>query len=90
MSSHGSSCALLVSPASVSRRIKQLRLQAIDWERYENNIYDKITYWFKVSGKVLQDLAILSASATTYHLGIKAIYFTSYILYIPQISPNFS
>jgi hypothetical protein len=29
------------------------------WERYENNIYDKIIYWFKVIRKVLEDPAIL-------------------------------
>jgi hypothetical protein len=29
------------------------------WERHENNIYDKITHWFEVIGKVLQDPAIL-------------------------------
>ena len=29
------------------------------WERHENNIYDKITYWFEVIGKVLEDPAIL-------------------------------
>ena len=26
---------------------------------YENNIYDKITHWFEVIGKVLKDPAIL-------------------------------
>jgi hypothetical protein len=31
----------------------------MDWKRHENNIYDKITHWFKVIGKVLQDPAIL-------------------------------
>ena len=29
------------------------------WERHENNIYDKIVYWFEVIREVLQDLAIL-------------------------------
>jgi hypothetical protein len=29
------------------------------WERYENNIYNKIIYWFKVIGKLLEDPAIL-------------------------------
>jgi hypothetical protein len=41
-------------PALKSRRVK-----AIDWKRHENNIYDKITYWFEVIRKVLQDPAIL-------------------------------
>jgi hypothetical protein len=34
-------------------------VRAIDWKRHENNIYDKITHWFEVIGKVLQDPAIL-------------------------------
>lgn len=29
------------------------------WERHEKNIYDKITHWFEVVGKVLQDPAVL-------------------------------
>jgi hypothetical protein len=29
------------------------------WERHENSIYDKITHWFEVIGKVLEDPAIL-------------------------------
>ena len=31
----------------------------MDWKRHENNIYDKIIYWFEMIGKVLQDPAIL-------------------------------
>jgi hypothetical protein len=31
----------------------------MDWKRYENNIYDKIIYWFNIIEKVLQDPAIL-------------------------------
>jgi hypothetical protein len=31
----------------------------MDWKRHENNIYDKIVYWFKVITQVLQDPAIL-------------------------------
>ncbi|KAG4427382.1 hypothetical protein IFR05_017134 [Cadophora sp. M221] len=30
------------------------------WEHHENNIYDKITLWFEVIGKVLEDSAILA------------------------------
>ena len=33
--------------------LKSRRVRAIDWERHGNNIYDKIIYWFEVSGKVL-------------------------------------
>jgi hypothetical protein len=38
-------------------RVRTVR--AIGWKQHENTIYDKITEWFKVIGKVLQDLAIL-------------------------------
>ena len=41
-------------PALKSRRVK-----AIDQKRHENNIYNKIIYWFKVIREVLQDPAIL-------------------------------
>ena len=34
-------------------------MKAIDWKRHETNIYDKITHWFEVIGKVVQDPAIL-------------------------------
>ena len=34
-------------------------VRAIDWKRYSNNIYNKITQWFEVIRKVLQDLVIL-------------------------------
>jgi len=40
--------------------LKSRRVRAIDWKRHENNIYDKITHWFEVISKVLQDPAILS------------------------------
>jgi len=39
--------------------LKSRRVRAIDWKRHENNIYDKITHWFEVISKVLQDPAIL-------------------------------
>jgi hypothetical protein len=31
----------------------------MDWQRPENNIYDKIIAWFEKIGKALQDLALL-------------------------------
>jgi hypothetical protein len=34
-------------------------VRALDWKRHENNIYNKIIYWFKVIEKVLKDPAIL-------------------------------
>ena len=39
--------------------LKARRIRAIDWKRHENNIYVKITYWFEVMGKVMQNLPIL-------------------------------
>lgn len=36
------------------------RLGAMDWNRHEKNIYEKVTRWFEVIGKVLQDPAILA------------------------------
>jgi hypothetical protein len=40
--------------------LKSRRVRAMAWERHENNIYDKITHWFKVITEVLQDPAILA------------------------------
>jgi DDE superfamily endonuclease len=34
-------------------------MKAMDWNRHEKNIYDKIIHWFEVIGKVLKDSAIL-------------------------------
>jgi hypothetical protein len=39
--------------------LKTRRVRALDWQRHEKNIYNKIIYWFEVIGKVLQDAAIL-------------------------------
>jgi hypothetical protein len=39
--------------------LKSRRVQAMDWKRHENNIYNKIIYWFDVIEKVLRDPAIL-------------------------------
>lgn len=38
--------------------IRSRRVRPMPWERHENNIYDKITHWFEVIGKVLQGPAI--------------------------------
>lgn len=35
------------------------KVKAVDWNRHDNNIYDKITLWFEVIGEVLQDPAVL-------------------------------
>ncbi|RII17534.1 hypothetical protein CUC08_Gglean002374 [Alternaria sp. MG1] len=39
--------------------LKSKRVRSIDWRRHEIHIYDKITEWFGVIGKVLRDPAIL-------------------------------
>ncbi|KAI1665637.1 DDE superfamily endonuclease [Pyrenophora tritici-repentis] len=39
--------------------LKAKRIRSIDWKRHEIYIYTKVTEWFEVIGKVLQDLAIL-------------------------------
>ena len=39
--------------------LRSRRMRAIDWNRHENNIYDKIKHWFEVIEKVLQDPTIL-------------------------------
>lgn len=41
-------------PQTQARRVK-----AMDWNRHEKNIYPKITHWFEVIGRVLQDPAVL-------------------------------
>ena len=49
-------------PRGFQRRhpaLKSQRVKAMAWERYENNIYDKIIHWFEVIREVLQDPAIL-------------------------------
>ena len=35
--------------------LKSRRVKALDWNRHEKNTYEKITHWFEVIGKVLQD-----------------------------------
>lgn len=42
-------------PETQARRVK-----ALDWNRHEKNIYWKITHWFEVIGRILQDQAILA------------------------------
>lgn len=39
--------------------LRSKRVRSIDWKRHEIHIYDKITGWFDIIGKVLQDPAIL-------------------------------
>jgi len=40
--------------------LKARRVRALDWNRHEKNTYEKITHWFGVIGKVLQDPDILA------------------------------
>ena len=39
--------------------LKARRVRAIDWRRHEKNIYIKITHWFEIIGRIVQDSAIL-------------------------------
>jgi len=39
--------------------LKSRRVRAMDWQRHDNNIYDKLTDWFEVIGRALQDPATL-------------------------------
>ena len=39
--------------------VQARRAKALDWNRHEKNTYTKITHWFEVIGRVLQDPAIL-------------------------------
>jgi hypothetical protein len=39
--------------------LKARRVRSIDWKRYKKNIYVKITHWFEVIGRVVEDAAIL-------------------------------
>ena len=44
-------------PRAFERRnaeLKARRMQAMDWKRHENNIYNKITHWFQVMEHVIQ------------------------------------
>lgn len=38
--------------------LKARRARAMDWKRHENNIYPKMTEWFEVIGRVLQNPAV--------------------------------
>jgi hypothetical protein len=39
--------------------LKPKKVKALDWNRHDKNIYDKITHWFDVIGKELHDPVIL-------------------------------
>ena len=39
--------------------LKARRVRVIDWKHHENNIHVKITHWFEVVGRIIQDPAIL-------------------------------
>jgi len=48
-------------PQSFQKRhseLKARRVRALDWNGHEKNIYNKVTHWFEVIGKVLEDPAI--------------------------------
>jgi len=39
--------------------LKSRKVKAVDWNRHDNNIYGKITHWFEMIGKVLEDPDVL-------------------------------
>jgi hypothetical protein len=39
--------------------LKARRVRSIDWKCHETQIYDKVTEWFEVISKVLQDPTVL-------------------------------
>jgi hypothetical protein len=39
--------------------LKPRKVKAVDWNRHDKNIYNKITYWFEVIGKELHDPVIV-------------------------------
>jgi hypothetical protein len=41
-------------------KLKAKRVKALDWDRYEKNIYPKIEDWFELIGNVLEGLDIVS------------------------------
>jgi hypothetical protein len=41
-------------------RLQARRVSPLDWSRHEKNIRGKVTHWFEVIGKILQDPAILA------------------------------
>lgn len=49
-------------PKACKKRHSELtsrKVKAVDWNCHDNNIHDKITHWFEVIGKGLQDPVIL-------------------------------
>jgi hypothetical protein len=40
--------------------LKAMRMQAIDWQRHDYHIYEKVVEWFSVIGKELASLTILT------------------------------
>ena len=47
--------------------LKSRKVKAVDWNRHDSNIYDKITQWFEVIGKELQDADIKLNLMITCH-----------------------
>jgi hypothetical protein len=40
--------------------LKAIRIKALDWERHEHNIYEKVVDWFTIIGKELENPLILA------------------------------
>jgi hypothetical protein len=46
--------------------LKAIRIKAIDWERHDHHIYEKVVGWFSVIGKELNSSAVLAEN--TYNM----------------------
>jgi hypothetical protein len=46
--------------------LKAVRMKALDWERHDRHIYDKVVDWFTVIGKELASLVVLAEN--TYNM----------------------
>jgi hypothetical protein len=56
-------------PKAFERRqpaLKSRKVKAVDWNRHDNNIYDKITHWFDVIGKVFRTLMFFLRTSSTW------------------------
>jgi len=48
--------------------LRARRVKSMEWRRHETQIYDKVTEWFEVISKVLQDPAIRIRSENVYNM----------------------
>jgi hypothetical protein len=48
--------------------LKSRKVKAIDWNRHDSNIYDKVVHWFQVIEEVLQDPALPVLPENVYNM----------------------